>query len=87
MKSQKESNVSVASKALPQNQFQSLAQMQRWRRLVAKYHRSLLIRYGRREDFVNVAKAYLALENINMSPVAKAAAIEAMFGTYEVPQV
>ena len=80
-------NVALAAKALTQSEFPSLAVMQRWRRLVAKYHRSLLIRYGRREDFVNVARAYIALETINMSAVAKAAAIEAMFGTYEVPQV
>ncbi len=79
-------NVKLASKAIPANQFDSLAQMQRFRRLVEKYHNSPLILLGGELDFIDVAIAFKHLDNLDMSDISKLATYEAIFTTFKKPR-
>jgi hypothetical protein len=69
--------------AIPQHHFINLAQMQRWRRLVTKYTDSELVRNGKDFDFMNAARAFIAIDVLLISGVAKAAAFESIFTTFK----
>jgi hypothetical protein len=77
------SQTRIAQKVIPQSQFDSLAQMQRYRRLVEKYRNSPLILLGDEIDFINAAIAFKHVDRIDMSGICKLAAYENMFTTFK----
>jgi hypothetical protein len=79
----KKDQVRIASKAIKQSDFDSLAQMQRYRRLVEKYHNTPLILLGREVDFINLAITFKHLDRLDVSGVCKLAALENIFTTFK----
>lgn len=77
------SQTRIATKAISANQFDNLAQMQRYRRLVEKYQNSSLIILGGEIDFINAAIAFKHIDRIDMSGICKLAAYENMFTTFK----
>jgi len=83
MKTHKMEQVSIASKAIKSTDFDSLAQMQRYRRLIEKYHNTPLILLGCEVDFINLAITFKHLDRLDVSGVCKLAALENIFTTFK----
>lgn len=83
MTTHRKKQIRIASKAIPQSQFDSLAQMQRYRRLIEKYNNTALILLGTEVDFIDFAIAFKHIDRIDMSGICKLAAYENIFTTFK----
>ncbi len=69
----------LAAVAIKQSDFEDIPQMNRYRRLCAKYRNSNLIQNGTTEDYRNAVVGFMMLEALKVDEVSFASTMRAIF--------
>jgi len=69
----------IAAVAIKKSEFTDIPQMNRWRRICAKYKDSHLVQNGNSKDYKAACAGFMVLEALKIDEISLAAAMKSIF--------